>query len=167
MFSVSSSNFDAVAKFMVELVALTRRIFWQRKSFPTSCLCLGTLDEGLTRISDGYDDFIISRSASLFWLKFLRGFVCTHLVFLLFDVTCLENPQSLGRSCEGFCCTRHGGHFLQRKFVTLMCNQVHQEQIVAKETTQNTQVIVQEIPEVQFVDRIQEQSVEITLEDQQ
>ena len=48
-----------------------------------------------------------------------------------------------------------------------MCNQVHQEQIVAKETTQNTQVIVQEIPEVQFVDRIQEQSVEITLEDQQ
>ena len=47
-------------------------------------------------------------------------------------------------------------------------HQVRQEQIVAGETTQNTvdiptvqeQVIVQENPEVQFVERIQEQIVE-------
>ena len=38
-----------------------------------------------------------------------------------------------------------------------MYNQVHQEQIVA---TVQTQVIVQEIPEVLVVERIQEQTVE-------
>ena len=55
-----------------------------------------------------------------------------------------------------------------KEFVAPVYNQVHQEQIVAEETTQNIveistlQVIVLEIPEVQFVVRIQEQSVEIT-----
>ena len=54
------------------------------------------------------------------------------------------------------------------EFAAPVYNQVHQEQIVAGETTQNTveiptvqeQVIVQEIPEVQVVERIQEQIVE-------
>ena len=51
------------------------------------------------------------------------------------------------------------------EFAAPVCNQVHQEQVVAGETTQNKatvqeQVTVQEIPEVQVVQRIQEQTVD-------
>ena len=53
------------------------------------------------------------------------------------------------------------------EFAAPVVSQVHQEQIVAGETSQNIveiqtvqgQVIVQEIPEVQVVERIQEQFV--------
>ena len=70
-------------------------------------------------------------------------------------VTDLMNPQI---STTSVAASQVVGSFpFLEDFATRMYNQVHQEQIVA---TVQQQAIVQEIPEVQVVERIQEQFVE-------
>ena len=72
-----AQSVDVVVKVMSVLVALRRRIIYVigDESFSRQVICAsefaGTL-EGLTWISEGYDDLIICHSASLSWLKFLQ-----------------------------------------------------------------------------------------------
>ena len=82
-----------------------------------------------------------------------------------FDIPCLVNPQF---SITAVAPQVVGSLPPLQEFDALVYNQIHQEHIVAGETTQNIvenpavqeQVIVQEIPQVSIVERIQEQIIE-------
>ena len=71
-----AQSFDAVVKVMSALVALKRRIIcvFGNESFSRHVICAsecaGTF-EGLSWISEGYEDFIICHSASRLWLSSL------------------------------------------------------------------------------------------------
>ena len=116
IYSVSSTIFFTVMKFVLDLAALLRSIIYvfATKIFPDKVSALRNVRspfsaarfilssvlrslrgilEGLTWFSEGNDVFIICHSASLLWLKFLGGLVCTHPVLLVFDISGLVNPQ--------------------------------------------------------------------------
>ena len=119
-----AQSFDAVVKVMSVPVALKRRIIYVfgDESLSRQGICaseFAVTPEGLTWISEGYHDFIICHSASLLWLKFLRGPVCTHLVFLFFDVNGLVNPQSF--YWWWFLLHRLLAHFFPRKGLLHPC----------------------------------------------
>ena len=83
-----------------------------------------------------------------------------------FDITDLVNPKFSISAVEAYPLQVVGSLSPLEEFVVPVFNQIHREQIVAGETTQNTvenpavqeQVIVQEIPPI--VERIQERIVE-------
>ena len=123
--------------------------------------------EGLIRFSEGHDVSIICHFASLLWLKFIRGPVCTRPVLLVFDISGLVNPQFSITAVWASAPQVVGPFPPSKEFASTVHNQVHQQKIGAKETTQNiveiptVQVNALEIPEVQIVERIQEQIVVI------
>ena len=90
--------------------------------------------ERVTWISDGFVDFIICHSASIVWLEFLRGPVCTHPVLLVFDMV---NPQYSITAVWASAPQVIGSFPPSKEFATPVYNQVHQQQIGAEETTQN------------------------------
>ena len=85
-----------------------------------------------------------------------------------FDITGLVNPQFSITAVEASAPKVDGSLPPLKKFDAPVYNQVHQEQIVAGETTQNVvenqsvqeQVIVQKIPQVSIVEKMQEDTVE-------
>ena len=88
-----------------------------------------------------------------------------------FDITGLVNPRLSITAVETSAPQVVGSLPPFEEFDAPVYNQIHQEQIVAGETTHNTvespavqeRVIVQEIPQLPFVERIQEQVV-VTIE---
>ena len=96
-----------------------------------------------------------------FMAQFLRGLVCTHAVLMVFDTSGLVNPQFSITAVWASAPQVIGLIPPSKEFATPVYNQVHQQQIGAKETTQNkveiptVQVIALEIPDVQIVERIE------------
>ena len=151
---------DAVMKFMMELVTLLRRItsVFGDEDFSRQVICASerSIPFSAARVSEGFVDIIICHSASLLWLKFLRGPVCTRPVLLVFNVTGLMKPHFSITVVWASAPQVIGSFPPSKEFATPVYNQVHQQQIGAEETTQTiveisiVQVIVLEIPEVQI-----------------
>ena len=85
----------------------------------------------------------------------------------MFDIPGLVNPQFSSTAAWASAPQVIGSFSPSKEFATPVYNQVHQQQIGARETTQNTveiptvHVSALEIPEFQIVERIQEQIVVI------